>query len=330
MLRRLLVGSVLWNISRDADARHQKLLRLAVKSLGLHVAQELSRQFSRVDTSSEPRHHGITCKPSAQRDFESPWFVHWCRELKIAPGFDRKLWEYAYLLQCLYENGKLVDGQRGIGFGCGEEPIPSYLAARGVEVTVTDLDPGRARGRGWMETGQHTTVLEKVFRPEIVSPERFADRVRLQYVDMSDIPSTLDGRFDFCWSLCAMEHLGSIDQGLRFVERAMRTLRPGGLAVHTTEFNYGSEDRTVDGKSTVLFLRRHFVALKERLERAGHRARSLDFDVGTAVLDRFIDPPPYAWDDPLVGDRNFQGPHIKVVVGGFPTTCFGIAAERGP
>lgn len=52
--------------------------------------------------------------------------------------------------------------------------------------------------------------------------------------------------------------------------------------------------------------------------------------MGTGVLDRFIDPPPYQWDDLLVSEVDFGAAHIKVDVKGFPTTCFGIAVERGP
>ena len=83
----------------------------------------------------------------------------------------------------------------------------------------------------------------------------------------------------------------------------MRTLRPGGVAVHTTEFNFLHQQDTVETGVTVLFLARHFTELANRLERAGHRVGPLDFDVGDGVVDRYIDLPPYAWDSPAGASR---------------------------
>jgi 2-polyprenyl-3-methyl-5-hydroxy-6-metoxy-1,4-benzoquinol methylase len=323
--RRWFLGDALWAFGRDPDA-----LRLNIKNFGYELARALAPGLARVDVSGEPSIHGLRCKATTQADVESAWFVWWCRELKNAPLYHRKLWEYAFLLQALFENGALRPGMRGLGFGCGEEPIASYLASKGIAVTVTDLDPARARGLGWMETAQHTSAVEQAFKPELVSRDRFEGLVQLEYVDMNDIPSRLHGQYDFCWSICALEHLGSIEKGMRFVENAMATLKPGGLAVHTTEFNYLSEDETLDEPPTVLFLRRHLVELRERLQRAGHQVNELDFDTGNGPLDRFIDLPPYEWD--AAGKRAFGTDlgRLKLAVGRFPSTCFGIVGRAAP
>ena len=234
------------------------------------------------------------------------------------------------MLQALFEEGRLRPGTRGLGFGCGEEPIASYLASKGLPITVTNHDPARARGLGWMETAQHTSAVEQAFKPELVGRDRFDELVRLEYVDMNDVPSKLHGEYDFCWSICALEHLGSIEKGMRFVENAMATLKPGGLAVYTTEFNYLSDDATLDEPPTVLFLRRHFVLLRERLVRAGHQVAALDFDTGDGPLNRFIDLPPYEWD--ALGKRAFGAEvgRLKLAVGRFPSTCFGIVVKARP
>jgi SAM-dependent methyltransferase len=336
-LRRRFLGEALAQIPEDFDVlrrdidvlrRDIEILRFNVKNFGYRIARDLTPSLSQIDLSSEPRHHGLSSKATTQRDLESPWFAYWCKELRIAPIYHRKIWEYAFVLQALFEHDKLLVGLRGLGFGCGEEPVASYLASKGLSVVVTDLDPSRAKGLGWMETGQHTSALEQAYKPELLSKEQFERLVRLEYVDMNDIPHHLDGSYDFCWSICAFEHLGSIDQGLHFVEQAMSTLKPGGLAVHTTEFNYLSENDTVDHRPVVLFLKKHFVELKMRLERAGHLVRDLDFDLGAGVLDGFIDVPPYAWDE---RDRTMWGPevhHLKLGIDGFPCTCFGLIIEK--
>lgn len=334
-MRKGFLGDRLWSLGAGStDDLHARLreigvLRLNVKSFGYRIARELAPRLTKIDTATEPRPHGVHSKPATQADMESPWFAYWCNELKIAPVYHRKLWEYAFVLQTLFERGKLAPGMRGLGFGCGEEPIASYLASKGIDVTVTDLEPARARGLGWVETGQHATALEQAFKPEIIAKEAFDRRVRLEYVDMNDIPAHLAGKYDFCWSICALEHLGSIEQGLRFVERAMSTLKPGGLAVHTTEFNYLSQDDTISHGPVVMFLRKHLTDVKGRLERAGHKVKDIDFDVGDGILDCFIDVPPYAWEgrDKYPWENGVG--HVKLSLDGFPCTCFGLIVERG-
>ena len=304
-------------------------IRLNIKNFGYQLARDLAPRLAAVDPSGEPRDHGLTSRPTRQGDMESSWFAHWCRELRITPIYHRKLWEYAFVLQVLSERGLLRPGTHGLGFGCGEEPLASYFASLGLEITVTDLDPAQARGRGWVETGQHTSALLQAFKPDLVDRQRFLELVRLEYVDMNRISSSLDGLHDFCWSICAFEHLGSIENGLRFVENAMRTLKPGGVAAHTTEFNYLSEDETVENGPTVLFLRKHFVELKRRLEASGHLVGELDFATGRDVLDRFIDVPPYTWDGLSRDIWGDQVGHLKLAVGRFPCTCFGLVVLRG-
>ena len=325
--RRWFLGEKLWQQSRPGVDRYDPV-RLNIKALGYQLARELGPRLTVVEPSGEPRPHGLGSKATTQADVESGWFAHWCRQLRIAPIYHRKLWEYAFVLQVLHEHDRLRPGLSGLGFGCGEEPIPSYLASRGVAVTVTDLGPEQSAGRGWVETGQHTTSIEKAWKPELVDRQRFDSLVRLVHVDMNRIPSALDGQHDFCWSICAMEHLGSIELGLRFVDESLRALRPGGIAIHTTEFNFLSELETVGEGPTVLFLRRHFEEIAHRLERSGHRVGRLDFDVGDGAIDRYIDVPPYAWDSyPCVSFATGQV-HLKLALDGFPSTCFGIWVEK--
>ena len=157
----------------------------------------------------------------------------------------------------------------------------------------------------------------------------FDQRVEFRHVDMNDVPDDLRD-YDFCWSMCAFEHLGSIEKGMTFVERASDTVRPGGLSVHTTEFNFLNDAETIDNWPTVLFQRRHFEEIARRLEAKGFNVAPLDFDVGSKPLDRFLDLPPHTHDwkfhqaQPWSSGAN----HIKVVSDGFVATCFGIVAVR--
>jgi 2-polyprenyl-3-methyl-5-hydroxy-6-metoxy-1,4-benzoquinol methylase len=313
----------LWIAIRDLNSLH-----LTVKYFGYELARTLSAALP-PPTDLVARHVGLASKPSTQADLESDWARYWIAELKVAHIFHRKLWELAYVLQAIHENSHLHAGATGLGFGCGEEPLPSYLASHGVQVTMTDLAPDAAAARGWINTAQHASSIEVAYRPDLVARDLFDRNVKLRYVDMNAIPPDLHG-YDFCWSICALEHIGSIRQGLDFIENSLQTLRPGGLAVHTTEFNFLNDKQTIDNWGTVLFQKKHFRDIADRLQRQGHDVAPLDFDVGSKPLDRFIDVPPYQWDfDP--GQKATWGPaigHIKLSVDGFPCTCFGLIVRK--
>jgi hypothetical protein len=137
---------------------------------------------------------------------------------------------------------------------------------------------------------------------------------------MNAIPADLAGSFDFCWSTCAFEHLGSIERGLGFVEASLETLRPGGVAVHTTEFNLRDGDETIDDWPTVLFQKRHIEALAGTLRGRGYRMEPIDFGRGQKVLDGFVDLPPYG---PEVSPA-----HLKLLVDGFPCTSIGLIVHK--
>lgn len=306
----------LWFLTRDIE-----LVKLNIKSMGYQLARDLAKAFPKHEKTS-PKFVGLSSRATRQEEFEQEGFVHWCNELKIPVIYHRKLWEYGFVLQSLFDCGLLENGKKGIGFGCGQEPLPSYFASLGMKITVTDLHPDLVEGLGWTETGQHSSALESTYFPELVSRDSFDSNVTLRFVDMNNIPGDLVG-FDFCWSICALEHLGSIEKGLNFIENSLNCLNPGGIALHTTEFNYLDDKETIDNWMTVLFQRKHFEAITSRLTQKGHVVAPLNFDVGDDPMDTFIDLPPYAWQSDLK-DR----PHLKLSVDGFACTCFGLAIKK--
>ena len=320
--------NALWMIIKDLNA-----IKWSVKQQGYALAQAIYRELCQRNVPPEPGLVPLDSKPSTQADIESGWFLYWMAELMTAPLPHRKLWEFGWILQNLHAHGLLKEGKSALGFGCGEEPLPSYFASRGLSVTVTDLAPDAVAGMGWAETGQHTGTLNSAWKENLVSKDIFNRNVSLEYVDMNKIPQKMSGQYDFCWSVCALEHLGSIDNGLAFIENSLKTLKPGGVALHTTEFNYTEIDKTIDNHSTVLFLQKHFIELKAKLESDGHRVAPLNFDVGNDPLDNFIDVPPYEFAEFLEyrpgakGSPHRRG-HLKLSVDGFPSTCFGFKVQK--
>lgn len=329
----------------DPQKAHLEVLMHNCKQFGRDLAKHYYDETLLADEPSNSKNtepFKILSKPCTMEDLKHPFFSRWCSELKLAPLLHRKLWEYAYVLEVLEQYGMLKEGKRGLGFACGEEELPSFLASKGVHVLATDLEPDKVASMGWAETGQHTKNVEMLYRPEIISRKDFDERVSLQYVDMNDIPDDFKEQFDFCWSICSYEHLGSIQNGIDFIVNSSKTLKPGGCLVHTTEFNLWSNDQTIDNQPTVLFRQQDFEKMKILLEEQGLKVATLSFDAGDDPMDQYIDIPPYA----ALGletinypqDRNFNlwtffskketPPHLKMSIDGFPSTCFGIVAKK--
>jgi len=247
---------------------------------------------------------------------DEPSYPTWCAAIGEAPKTHRKQWEFVYILSVLDHLGMIAEGRTGLGFGCGLEPLPAALAARGCRIVATDMDPSGAAAKGWAN-GQHARALDDLNARGLCPPDAFAARVDFRVVDMNAVPRDLDGRFDFCWSACAFEHLGSIDKGLDFFVRSLDCLRPGGVAVHTTEFNLSSDDDTVDHANTVIFRRRDIERLVRRLADEGFEVAPLNLSPGDEALDRYIDVPPYTQDR-----------HLKLKLSKYATTSIGIVARR--
>ncbi len=172
------------------------------------------------------------------KQYEESLFLTWCAALNISPALNRKQWEWIYILEVLNQHGMLVDGMRGLGFGCGKEPMVALMAKMGAKIVATDLASEDAAKSGWIAGNQHASILEDLNQNGLCPPEIFGERVTFQSCDMNNITSDLRG-FDFLWSSCSLEHLGSLQHGLTFIENSLNCLRPGGIAVHTTEFNLG-------------------------------------------------------------------------------------------
>ncbi len=169
-----------------------------------------------------------------QRLLESPAFTRWATRLDPnsvpADGrikLHRKTWEHCYIAQALYERDLLRPGARGLGFAVGREPLPAFFASEGCTIVASDVDAEHAREIGWAQTNQHADGLATLNERGLCPAEEFNRLVSYRSVDMNRIPNDLTG-FDFCWSSCAFEHLGSIHHGQEFIVNMLNTLKPGG------------------------------------------------------------------------------------------------------
>jgi SAM-dependent methyltransferase len=261
--------------------------------------------------------------------FLTHWYGTWSALLPLVHyGIDpdprperphRKAWEWCAISQALLERDMLQPGRNGCGFAVGLEPLPSVFAARGVDVLATD-QAATAGAEAWMATGQHASSLSNLFRPELIDRHTFNSRVRFQPADMRNLGLPWDERFDFVWSSCSIEHLGSLDAGLEFIEQSMQLVAPGGCAVHTTEFNVSSNDATLSEGESVIYRRRDIEDLDLRLRRIGCGLSRCDFFPGDHAYDLDFDVPPYGQS---------ARRHVKLLLGGHVSTSILLVARKG-
>jgi len=246
--------------------------------------------------------------------------VHLLKHMKISPdAINRKAWEWVYIIQALSERGMLSPGKRGLGFAVGSEPLVSFFASNDVTITATDLDLSNEQTQYWSSTNQHVKELSQLLIPEICDIKMFKRNVSFAPVDMNCIPNTLKG-FDFCWSSCAFEHLGSEKNGEAFILNTLNTLKPGGVSVHTTEFNLTTDKSYQlqgDNPYTTVFGKSFFEGLYNKIVETGGCFAPLDFRLGNHPDEDYI----YNWE----GTRN----HFKLVLGEVIATSIGIIIIKG-
>ncbi|NJM51430.1 MAG: class I SAM-dependent methyltransferase [Sphingomonadales bacterium] len=269
-----------------------------------------------IDSSNAPNLNWPVSQACTQAQVAEPAYDYWCSQIAEPPRVHRKQWEFVYILQALARYGMLAPGLKGLGFGVGGEPLASVFAARGVSVLATELEPSRAAEEGWIETSQHAASKQELNSRGLCSQELFDKKVDFRFMDMNFIDDDLNDQFDFCWSACALEHLGSIKNGLDFIVNSLDTLKPGGIAVHTTELNCSSDVETIESGPTVLFRQSDFIALAQRLTADGYELM-MNFNLGQQLLDNYVDVPPYT-----------QHKHLKLMFDNWITTSFGLIIRK--
>ncbi len=256
----------------------------------------------------------------------SPALVAWAQRLRPmwASGdrdsrvvmLHRKMWEWLFIAEALRERDMLAPGRAGLGFGVGQEPLAALFAAEGCRVVATDQPQESALVSGWTDSQTEWAAgIEHLNAHGLCPSAAFAERVRFRAVDMNRLPADLRG-FDFTWSSCALEHLGSLRAGADFLVAQMDCLRPGGVAVHTTEYVVSSDEDTVERGGTVLYRRRDIEDLAMRLSRLGHEI-DVDYTEGTTPDDVHVDVPPYS------------DVHLRTELAGYVTTSLALVVTKG-
>ncbi len=320
---------------REIAALKPLLLRFAIESPEMiprqlaesiayrgEYANALYRAFAGTERPlcTSPQPIPLTSSICHQCHFLLDQYRFWAQAMKQRPRFARKDWEWFYIAQCLFERGFLNPGKRGIGFGVGREPLPSLFASFGVEVVATDQSIEAAEKAGWAKSGQHTHDLSPLNERGICTDDMFFKLVSFREVNMNKIPVDIDGEFDFCWSSCSLEHLGTLQYGFDFIENSLRTLRRGGIAVHTTEFNLSSNLDTIESDGLSIYRRNDIYEFLTKMTNQGFVVSPIDWKPGEGFAELVVDMPPFGRGEP----------HIRLKAANYDVTSVGIIIQKRP
>ena len=191
--------------------------------------------------------------------------LYFMRCLKETPKLHRKQWEYTYILKALQERGFLVAHKKGIGIGVGTEPLPAYFVSRNISILATDNVKEAGQSAGWNKNKMFLSSKKDLNSRNLAKKQQLKKFLKIEYIDAFDAVKKYKEEFDFIWSTCVIEHFGGIAKGLSFLVSSLNVLKPGGISVHTMEFNIHSNDNTLVTDGLTIFRKRDIEQLAAEL-----------------------------------------------------------------
>jgi SAM-dependent methyltransferase len=177
--------------------------------------------------------------------------------------------------------GKLNEKSTAIGVGSGTEPVPFYLANKVKHVYATDL---YGQNDGW----KRAAPSDFPENPKKYTPFPYKeDALTVLRMDGTKLEFPSES-FDIAFSFSSIEHFGGGDRknhsgALRSLKEIERVLKPGGLAVITTEYIIN------DKEHPEFFNRRTIYSdLIDKLERL-KLVEPIDLRITSKTLDTVID-----------------------------------------
>jgi SAM-dependent methyltransferase len=191
----------------------------------------------------------------------------------------RKDWEWALGIIAMRRFGKLNEKSTAIGVGAGTEPVPFYLANMVKHVYATDL---YGQNDGW----KRAAPSDFPENPKKYAPFAYKeDALTVMRMDGTNLEFPSES-FDIAFSFSSIEHFGggkNHSGALRSLREMERVLKPGGLAVITTEYIINDKEHPeFFNKRTI------YSDLIDKLERL-KLVEPLDLKITTKTLDTVID-----------------------------------------
>ena len=155
------------------------VLTANVKNLGYEVARRrVEEVLSTVDTSAEPRHHGMVSKATTQADMESPWAAYWCASSASRRSITARSGSTAVCCRCCTSRACCAAVSAAWASAAARSRSRACFAAYGMRRLITDLARSSA-GKGWVATSEHAACLEEgAFKPTSSTADAYRHHVR--------------------------------------------------------------------------------------------------------------------------------------------------------
>jgi SAM-dependent methyltransferase len=173
-------------------------------------------------------------------------------ELQESARLHRKQWEFAMIFLTLQKLDLLKSDKIGLSLGGGNERVLYSIAKHIKKLYVTDLYDDNT---SWdcARTSDPNEFI-KASMPFPIDVEKIqAIRMDMRNLDFGD------NSFDFCYSSCAIEHIGKDEDFIQHFNEVNRVLKEGGVYVLTTELQFG--DETIRDQNNYIFSREHLSSL---------------------------------------------------------------------
>jgi len=149
----------------------------------------------------------------------------------------RKAWEWVQGLYGLKRLGFLHDQTRALGVGAGKEHVLYYLANHVKQVIATDI-------YGDVLYKDESAPQDMLTHPQKYAPFPYRhDRLLVRRMNGRKL-SFEPNSFDVVFSFSSIEHFGGHSAATEAVREMERVLRPGGVAVLSTELILNGQQRT--------------------------------------------------------------------------------------
>lgn len=243
-------------------------------------------------------------------------------ELREPARFHRKQWEFATIFLTLQKYGLLNYQKVGLSLGGGNERVLYSIANHIKKLFVTDLYDDKT---SWdcARTDDPDEFI-KTSKPFSVDDTKIqALRMDMRKLDFSD------NAFDFCYSSCAIEHIGDKLDFLQHFNEVNRVLKAGGIYVLTTELQFG--EKTIPDQNNFIFTIDYISDLISNSD--------LDFvsDVNAELTENIINYPypsniknlAFSGNDNLSEKIIEQFPHLILLRGNVPFTSVLLILRKG-
>lgn len=174
------------------------------------------------------------------------------KELREPAKLHRKQWEFAMIFLTLKKFGLLNNQKLGLSLGGGNERILYSIASHIKKLIVTDLYD---ENTSW--DCARTTDPDEFIKSS--KPFPFDDaKLQAMRMDMRSLDFE-DDTFDFCYSSCAIEHIGDYNDFVQHFNEVDRVLKEGGMYVLTTELQFG--DKTITDPNNYIFTKEYISSI---------------------------------------------------------------------